>query len=102
MVDQGYLTLDFRKYAHPLLSFGLPILFLLTPVAYPCEVVPEPWAWLVRLNPLAHLIEAWRDVLLGQPPDPRGLLAAAAAGVVTCAAGAWTLEALRDSIPEEL
>jgi Zn-dependent protease len=29
VVDQGYLTLDFRKYAHPLLSFGLPILFLL-------------------------------------------------------------------------
>ena len=29
VADQGYLTLDFRKYAHPLLSFGLPILFLL-------------------------------------------------------------------------
>ena len=29
VVSQGYLTLDFRKYAHPLLSFGLPILFLL-------------------------------------------------------------------------
>lgn len=25
---RGYLTLDFRKYAHPLLSIGLPILFL--------------------------------------------------------------------------
>lgn len=29
VVRQGYLTLDFRRYAHPVLSFGLPILFLL-------------------------------------------------------------------------
>lgn len=27
--DQGYLTLDVRHYSHPLLSVGLPILFLL-------------------------------------------------------------------------
>lgn len=27
--DQGYLTLDVRHYSHPLLSIGLPILFLL-------------------------------------------------------------------------
>lgn len=29
VADKGYLTLDFRRYANPLLSFGLPILFLL-------------------------------------------------------------------------
>lgn len=29
VVSQGYLTLDFRRYAHPVLSLGLPLLFLL-------------------------------------------------------------------------
>jgi Zn-dependent protease len=28
VVAKGYLTLDFRRYAHPLLSIGLPVLFL--------------------------------------------------------------------------
>lgn len=28
VVAKGYLTLDFRKYAHPLLSVGMPLLFL--------------------------------------------------------------------------
>ncbi|MDR7251516.1 Zn-dependent protease [Nocardioides sp. BE266] len=28
VVAKGYLTLDFRKYAHPLLSIGMPVLFL--------------------------------------------------------------------------
>lgn len=28
VVAKGYLTLDFRKYAHPLLSVGMPVLFL--------------------------------------------------------------------------
>lgn len=97
----GALCVRYRDTIQ-LVQATLPILFLLTPVAYPFQVVPEPWAWLVRLNPLAHLIEAWRDVLLGHAPDPRGLAVAAAAGLVTCVAGAWTLEALRDRIPEEL
>ncbi|CUR60782.1 membrane hypothetical protein [metagenome] len=28
VVAKGYLTLDFRRYAHPLLSVGMPLLFL--------------------------------------------------------------------------
>lgn len=28
VVAKGYLTLDFRRYAHPLLSVGMPVLFL--------------------------------------------------------------------------
>lgn len=97
----GALCVRYRDTIQ-LVQATLPILFLLTPVAYPAEVVPEPWAWLVRLNPLAHLIEAWRDVLLGRAPALGGLLGTAAAGLATCVAGAWTLEALRDRIPEEL
>lgn len=80
----------------------LPILFLLTPVVYPPSIIPEPWAWAVRVNPLAQLMIAWQDVLLGRAPDAVGLLTVAAGAVVACVVGTLVLEALRDRIPEEL
>ncbi|MCO5165230.1 MAG: ABC transporter permease [Planctomycetes bacterium] len=80
----------------------LPVLFLLTPVAYPAELVPARWRWVVDLNPIAHLVQAWQDVLLGRPPEPRHLAVCAVAAAVSCAAGCLVLEALRDRIPEEL
>lgn len=85
-----------------LVQSALPILFLLTPVAYPATLVPDRWRWVVDLNPMAHLVMAWQQALLGQPLDPRHLLGAAAAAAVSLVAGALILEGLRDRIPEEL
>jgi lipopolysaccharide transport system permease protein len=97
----GALCVRFRDTIQ-LVQSTLPILFLLTPVAYPAAMVPGRWSWAVELNPLAHLVGAWQAVLLGRPPEPRALLLALAAALVACVGGAWTLEALRDRIPEEL
>lgn len=35
-----------------------------TPVIYPVSVIPESWRWLLRLNPMAPLIEGYRLALL--------------------------------------
>lgn len=80
----------------------MPIVFLLTPVAYPPTLVPEPYTWAVRLNPLAQLMTAWQDVLLGRAPDPVGLITVAVGATLALVVGAFVLEALRDRIPEEL
>jgi lipopolysaccharide transport system permease protein len=80
----------------------LPILFLLTPVVYPATIVPEPWAWVLRMNPLAQLMMAWQDVFLGRAPDPIGLLTVGVGAVTAYVVGALVLDALRDRIPEEL
>lgn len=46
------------------------ILFFLTPIFYPLEMVPEPYRIFVRLNPLALFVEDARRVALkGLPPD---------------------------------
>lgn len=39
----------------------------LTPVIYGAELVPEPYRWLLLLNPLSGSIGAIRSCLLGQP-----------------------------------
>lgn len=54
----------------PALNSLLTLLFYLTPIIYPLDRVPEEYRWIVNLNPVAPLIEAWRDLLMfGQMPD---------------------------------
>ncbi len=47
----------------------------LTPVIYPGSLVPEHWAWLLRLNPMTVLVEGgcWAALPGVAPPDPLGL-----------------------------
>jgi len=54
---------DIRQ-ALPLL---LQLWLFLTPVIYAREVVPPEWQWLLYLNPVTGLIEAFRAVFLGTP-----------------------------------
>jgi ABC-type polysaccharide/polyol phosphate export permease len=70
---------DFR-YALP---FALQLWLFASPVAYPLEVVPEPWRGLyVAVNPAAGVLDGFRRVLaLGELPDP-GLLAVSLAGTL--------------------
>jgi lipopolysaccharide transport system permease protein len=54
---------------------AMPVLvqvwMFVSPVIYPLGVVPEAWRPLYLLNPIAGIINSFRDVLLrGQAPDP--------------------------------
>jgi lipopolysaccharide transport system permease protein len=58
---------------------AMPVLvqvwMFVSPVIYPLGVVPENWRSLYLLNPMAGIINSFRDVLLrGQAPDPVPLL----------------------------
>jgi lipopolysaccharide transport system permease protein len=49
------------KYAIP---FGIQLLLFLTPIIYPSSVFPERFRWLLALNPLTGLVEAFRYALV--------------------------------------
>jgi lipopolysaccharide transport system permease protein len=49
------------KYAIP---FGIQLLLFMTPIIYPSSVFPERFRWLLALNPLTGLIEAFRYALV--------------------------------------
>jgi ABC-type polysaccharide/polyol phosphate export permease len=53
----------FRDLEH-LVEVFLTLLFYLTPILYPLELVPESWEPLVRINPLTGLIEGWRGLFM--------------------------------------
>lgn len=69
------------------IAIGLPLLLqglmLTTPVLYPLAAVPEQWRSAYALNPLALLVEAFRDALIGTQTVSLGQLAySAIAGLV--------------------
>jgi lipopolysaccharide transport system permease protein len=53
------------KYAIP---FGIQLLLFMTPIIYPSSAFPEKFRWLLTLNPLTGLIEAFRYVIVPRYP----------------------------------
>jgi len=68
--------------------FGL---MYMTPVIYPIEIIPQRWLWLIRLNPLTHLLKLARDpVYWGRLPAAHIFWSSLAVGLVTMVMG-WLL-----------
>jgi homopolymeric O-antigen transport system permease protein len=75
----GYLAaianVMFRD-AHYLLGVSLQLLFFLTPVFYDASAVPQRYQTLYQLNPMVHLVAAYRGVLIeGRFPVGSAMLA---------------------------
>lgn len=58
------LTTRYRDLSN-LVGFGVQLLMYATPVIYPASAVPGRFRWLIRLNPLAPVIEGIRLGFLG-------------------------------------
>lgn len=62
------LTVAYRDFRF-VVPFLVQIWMYATPVVYPASLVPEKWQWILFLNPMAGVIEAFRSVFLGSPLD---------------------------------
>jgi len=49
-----------------LITFGVQLWMYGTPVIYPLSEMPEQYQWIISLNPMAPIIEAFRFAFLGQ------------------------------------
>lgn len=72
------LTVRYRdvQYAIP---FLIQIWIFVTPVIYPTTLIAEKYRWLLMLNPMGGVIEAFRPAVLGHVPVPWASLAISAA-----------------------
>lgn len=52
------------RYALP---FLIQIWLFVSPIIYPSSLVPEEWRWVMWLNPVTGIVEAFRASLFGQP-----------------------------------
>lgn len=58
-----------------LLGIALLLGFYLSPVFYDIELIPSRYQWLYGLNPLVHVLDGYRDILIrGRLPNPLPLL----------------------------
>lgn len=58
------LTTKYRDLVF-LLSFGVQLLMYATPVIYSMNTLPAKYAWLIKINPLSHIIETFRYAFTG-------------------------------------
>jgi lipopolysaccharide transport system permease protein len=86
-----------------LISVALQLLFYLTPILYPAENIPERLRYLIFINPLAPLIQAFRDVILfSRPPDMASLLYPLLVGLILLYLGYNYFKANDEQIVDQL
>lgn len=72
------------------IPFLIQIGMYLTPVVYPVSLVPQRWRWLLSLNPMSGVVNAFRWSLLGSGSADWSLLGIGAAiSLVLLAGGFW-------------
>lgn len=99
LASLGIFVRDLLEVVGPLLSIGM----FISPVLYPAAKIAAVSPWLVRLNPLAPLIEGLRRTLLdGAWPDPAALALAAGWSALALLLGASIHRRLRPGLADLL
>lgn len=81
------LNLFYRDIQH-LLSLILVLWMYITPVIYPVEMVPEAYRFIFKLNPMAVIVNAYRECILGgNMPKLSSLFLALCLSLLTYACG---------------
>ena len=83
-----------------LVGVGMTLLYFLTPIFYPKEILPAQLAPLVRFNPVRSILEVFRDPIYnGKVPPLSHLAVAAALAVVVLLIGAMAFRRSCNRIP---
>lgn len=85
------------RYALP---FLVQLWLFASPVIYPTSLVPANWRWLLSLNPMTGLIEAFRASLFGQRFDPATLLPGVAITIVILVLSFFAFRRVEDSFAD--
>lgn len=85
------LTAAYRDFKY-VVPFMVQLWMFATPVAYPASIVPQPWQWLLALNPMSGLIEGFRACFLDRPLDPAAIAISLAVAASMFVAGVGYFE----------
>lgn len=60
------ITVTYRDFRY-VIPFMVQAWMYISPVIYPVSLVPAKWQWLLAINPMVGIIDAFRSSLLDQP-----------------------------------
>ncbi len=96
------LTVYVRDLNH-IIGIFVQLMFYATPIVYAVSQVPEKFQWIVHLNPMAYIIEGYRNIFYyGTMPNFKGLAIALGMGLVLCLIGYAVFKKLEKRFAEEL
>ena len=86
-----------------IVTFVLNLLFYGTPIIYTLDMIPAKYMWIMDLNPMAQLIEAYRCIFVrGEWPDLMSLLAVGVFSFVVMVVGYSIFRKLEKGFAEEI
>ena len=95
-------TVYFRDMQH-FIGVILQLLFYATPIAYAAGRGPEKFSWVIKFNPVAYIIEGFRDIFIYHSiPDIQGLLLLGIISLFLCVVGYFIFNKLQKGFAEEL
>ncbi len=96
------ISVYIRDLQH-LIGVALQLLFYAAPIVYSPDVIPQEYKWILTLNPMAYIINGYRDIFYYQKmPDIASLLVLIAISVGLCVIGYMIFNKLQKGFAEEL
>ena len=75
------ITVTYRDFRF-VVPFMIQSWLYISPVIYPVSVIPQKWHWLLAINPMSGLIEAYRSAFFGTPLNVGSLCISMASSLV--------------------
>lgn len=86
-----------------LIGVALQLLFYATPIVYAAEAIPENFRWMLQLNPMTYIIDAYRDIFYNQTMiDVMPLIILIGISLVLCVVGYIIFNKLQKGFAEQL
>lgn len=96
------ITVYLRDVEH-FVQIALQVLFYATPIVYSGDSIPEAFKYIIILNPMAHIIEGYRDIFYNQTmPNLSTLGVVLAISIGLCIIGYFIFKKLQKGFAEEL
>lgn len=96
------VTVYFRDLEH-FVQIALMLLFYATPIVYSGESIPDAFKFIITVNPMAHIIEGYRDIFYNQTmPDLAALGSVLAISIVMCVGAYFIFKKLQKGFAEQL
>jgi len=80
----------FIRDVRQVVGLGLTLWMFLTPIVYPASIVPERYRWVLAINPMSYVVDAYRAVVLDDRlPAAAPLALFASIAIVAFVLGHW-------------